>query len=178
MREHKEIGSKPVSYYYLRNKNLIIGTTARAASSSMHKILSGKSTISQERVSHLRSYIPVVIWFRDPFDRFASAYDIFKHRRSFGEFIEHAINVHNNHWIPQTTLHSYKNTFLPTTVLPFKSLNESWERLMPEYPLLHLKKKKRISFDELRKSVSLPLYLDLAKYYIDDLVLHRKIAEE
>ena len=177
MREHKEIGSKPVSYYYLRDKNLIIGTTMRAASSSMHSILEKRSTITQKRVLQLREQgMPVIIWFRNPFHRIASAYDIFKKNRTFGEFIEHATTVQNTHWLPQTTIHSYEGLFLPNKVIPFDDLNETWTKLMGK-PLPILKNKPRASFGTLSKGLNAHQNDILLEYYGQDLDMYHQVQK-
>lgn len=177
MREHKEIGSKPVSYYYLRDKNLIIGTTMRAASSSMHTVLEKKSTITQDRVVELRDTAHVVIWLRDPFDRVASAYDIFKKNRSFGEFIEHVCAVRNTHWLPQTTIHSYRGFFLPNKVISFNDLDTTWTALMGS-SLPITKNKPRESFGLLSKSLNAHQNKLLLDYYHHDLDMYHELTEK
>ncbi len=175
MREHKEIGSKPVSYYYLKDKNLIIGTTMRAASSSMHTVLEKRSTITQKRVMQLREQgMPVVIWLRQPYARLASAYSLFKKNRSINEFIHHVTHVRNTHWLPQTTVHSYNNQFLPTKVIPFSKLNDTWEELIG-VPLPHLKESNRDMWGKLLEDVSTDSLCLLQVYYRSDLDLYRKI---
>ncbi len=175
MREHKEIGSKPVSYYYLRDKNLIIGTTMRAASSSMHSILEKRSTITQKRVLQLREQgMPVVIWLRQPYIRLASVYHLFKKNRTINEFIHHAVHVRNTHWIPQTTLHSYNDQFLPNRVIPFSTLNETWLEMVG-IPLPHKKESNRETWKDLLEHTSTDSLLLLQNYYRDDLNLYRKI---
>ena len=175
MREHKEIGSKPVSYYYLRNKNLIIGTTMRAASSSMHTVLEKGSTITQERVVQLRDSTPVIIWLRHPLTRFASAYYLFRKNRSFSEFIHHATTVRNTHWLPQTTIHSYKDQFLPIKVFPFSDLAKTWEDIVG-ISLPHLKKSKnRDELPDLIKRADEDMITILSLYYQRDLKLYRKL---
>ena len=170
------IGSKPMSYYWFKNYQIILGTTLRAASSSMHYVVSRKPTISQESVLDSRGDTDVVIFLRDPLDRMACAYALFKGAYDFGQWSEIAINKYNAHWSPQTEIHSYKGVFLPNKVLPFTQLNELWPKLFPDHPLIRSKDFPRKSWEELSKQLSATQLSNIFTYYADDIDLYGKVS--
>lgn len=174
-RKKVPIGSKPMSYYFFRNHHCILATTLRAASSSMHLTVSRRPTISQQDVLGLRDTVPVLVWHRDPLERLACAAAIFQECQTFAQFAENAINKYNAHWSPQTDVHTWKGVYLPTVVLPFEKLGETWPDLFPDHPLPHTKNFARKSWDELVQTITTPLLERILAHYEEDLKLYRKI---
>ncbi len=175
-RKKVPIGSKPMSYYWFKNHNRVLGTTLRAASSSMHYGINTRTTISQEKVLSIRDEVEVVIFLRDPLERMACAYALFKGAYDFAEWSQNAINKYNAHWAPQTDIHSFQGVFLPNKVLLFDKLNDLWKEMFPDHPLIHSKDFPRKSWDELVGQLSMSQLNNILDFYEDDIELYRKLV--
>ena len=103
------ITSKMPGYYFIKENNCVLCTTPRCASSSMHKAVHGKPVISTDKILEIRDNVDVIIFFRNPLERLASAFRILHEGKSFGEFIEHIHDHWNRHWVQQTEMHTYKD---------------------------------------------------------------------
>jgi hypothetical protein len=176
---------KTVKYYYLVMKRKIIATTQRAASASMVESLKphdggGSRRIEPVRVAELkRQGIHVVLWIRDPFDRLACSYHVFGKRfDNLHGWVDHVCTTDNPHWSPQTELHTYNGDFLPTRVYAFEDLAASWEKEMPDHPLIHIgANPNRLSWTQLKDRLS---NLDIARMYDrwhDDVVMYSKARQ-
>lgn len=171
-----------VKYYVARKLRKVICTTQRAASASMVESL-GPATpankvdkISPTQVKSLQSRgYDVLLWVREPLDRFACAYEVFGRGFNFSvrRFIDHALETYNPHWSPQIELHTHGKIFLPTRVYPFGNLTATWEREVPGYPLIHIgANPNRWKWYELKSRLPSSYWARLLEYYEDDIVLH------
>lgn len=182
-------------YYAVRDLQKIVCTTQRAGSASMIEALrpayddSPVELLPLEDLHDLKaSGWPVLLWIRNPFERFASAYAIFgKGRipasqtvpkyRTPDRFVECVLAANDAHWAPMIALHTHKRVFLPTEILPFEALQETWERELPGYKLAHLNRTERLRWDDIRPEMSESAFRRLEKHYAHDINLHRLALE-
>lgn len=144
---------KPSMYYHLKQFNTIIGVTPKVASTSMSKIIQHKPVLSRSDVLQMRDTVKVVIWIRNPYDRFASAYHKFKKNRTVSEFLEFAEGTYNRHWESQYLWHSHENVFLPTVVFNFDHVITTW-KIITETELPFLNQSKKKSWQEIREGLT------------------------
>lgn len=169
---------KPPSYYFV-NKESIICTNLRAASTSMLKALNHRPRVTPERAIELREQgVEAVTWLRDPLERWACAFAIFGPNRgwSLSQFVEATFEQYNRHWVPQTTVHSECGIFVPTVVIPFEKLNETWHIYARGFSLMHTKKGgSRKRWPDLKKELSDEQIQRLMEYYDEDLALRAEL---
>ena len=144
---------KPSMYYHLKQINTIIGVTPKVASTSMSKIIQHKPVLSRADVLQLRDTTAVVIWIRNPYDRFASAYHKFKKNRTVSEFLTFAEGTYNRHWESQFLWHSHEGIFLPNKQYSFDNIINTWREITgTELP--HLNQSKKKPWQEIREGLT------------------------
>lgn len=178
-------------YYEVGDLKKIVCTTQRAACTSMAEALrpmfpeSAANLITVgEALARRRQGWPVLLWVRDPFEKFASAHGIFGRRTPLATFITRVGREDDAHWAPQTRTHTHSGIFLPTVVYPFYNLAETWAEELPGYTLHHLNKTKllhdenhtfndRESWDSLKGRMSADQFSKLEALYHDDIAMLR-----
>ena len=163
------MAEQPSSYYHIKERKLIIGTTTKVASTSMSQIIGLRPTLSRARVLKMRKYTAVVIWIRNPYARLVSAYHQLGKRKNFSRFVDYAIQTKNRHWQSQIEYHSYKGILLPNIVTPFSLIEHTWPAFMPGTELPHLKKSKGKSWDELKIELRTTQLYTLRSMYDSDI---------
>ncbi len=178
-------------YYEVTDLRKVVCTTQRAGSNSMAEALRPMFAASAankiepgEVLARRRQGWPVLLWVRDPFEKFASAHGIFGRRTSLTNFIIRARRENDAHWASQTRTHTHSGIFLPTRVYPFYNLAETWAEELPGYPLNHLNTTKllhdelhtyraREPWDSLKGRMSADDLSKLEDLYHDDIALLR-----
>jgi hypothetical protein len=184
-------------YYAVHNLRKIVCTTQRAGSTSMVEALGpaqADSKVEKIEATRVMTYRkegwPVLMWLRDPLERFASAYAIFgagriplardiatmKYRTPH-LFADAVFQYPDAHWHPMTKLHRYGDTFLPTRIHPFYNLAETWAEEFPDHPLALLNETKRKSWNELARELNANYITLLCKHYEEDLQMLEWINE-
>lgn len=148
-------------YYEVTDLQKVVCSTQRAGSNSIAEALRPRFADSPaneitvvEALARRNEGWPVLLWLRDPFDKFASAYKIFgriskrpraaqliKDKTPAG-FAKTVLEKNDAHWGPQTIMHTHNGTFLPTKVMPFSDIAATWAAELPGYELKHLNKSK------------------------------------
>ena len=179
--------AKP-KYYQVNDLRKVVCTTQRAASTSMIEAMgpaqqeSQVNLVSAAEVLKLRKADwPVLLWLRDPLERFASAYAIFgagriplardvatMKNRTPAIFADEVFKHDDAHWAPMTRLHAFGDQFLPTRVYPFYDLAETWAEEMPGYRLALLNETKRKSWNELTEEMNPNYVAMLCEHYLED----------
>lgn len=177
-----------VKYYEVGSLRKVICTTQRAGSTSMTEAMrpaypdSENSLITaREALTRRKQGWPVLLWLRDPLERFASAYAIFgagripsarnaaqPKYRTPQLFAELVFTQDDAHWAPMTRLHTIDGIFLPTRVYPFYNLAETWAEEMPGHKLRLLNCTKRKSWSDLVGEMSIESTGALIKHYEED----------
>jgi hypothetical protein len=178
-------------YYEVGDLKKVVCTTQRAGSCSMAEALRpafADSAANQitvgEALARRRQGWPVLLWVRDPFEKFASAHGIFGRRMPLAMFITRVGREDDAHWAPQARTHTHSGVFLPTVVYPFYNLAETWAEELPGYTLNHLNKTKllhdelhtysdREPWDSLKGRMSADQFSKLEDLYHDDIALLR-----
>jgi hypothetical protein len=184
--------AKP-KYLELRDLKKVVCTTQRGGSTSMIEAMrpaypdsAAELITAAEALARRCEGWPVLLWVRDPFEKFASAYAIFgkgripsgrgivpQSRRNVHEFVNLVTKVDDAHWAPQTRTHTFAGVFLPTRVYPFYNLAETWAEEMPGRPIALLNSTKRKSWDDLKEELSADEIQRLEDHYHDDIALLR-----
>ena len=181
---------------YVPTHNIVLFTTQRAASTSMHESLAPMDSKNDNRyvkqgeaAQLIAKGAQGIMFIRNPFERFASANDIFGKRFCCPEsFADYAIRNFNSHWSPMMAVHCGPKGFLPTRVFAFDNLAEQWGLLMPKYPLLSRnrsfqrsryvdpqtghKERGRMSWGMLSQLLSVSTLNRLAEHYSEDIKVH------
>jgi len=76
----------------------------------------------------------VLMWLRHPFERLESTKKIFR-SLSPEIFGSQLLRRYDPHWEPQIDLHSFNGIFVPTTVMRFDTLMETWPQHFPDVKL-------------------------------------------
>lgn len=178
-------------YYEVGDLKKVVCTTQRAGSNSMAEALRPAYNDSPankievgEVIARRNQGWPVLLWVRDPFEKFASAHGIFGRRISLATFIARVQRENDAHWAPQARTHTHSGLFLPTRVYPFYNLADTWAEELPGYPLNHLNKTKllhdelhtysdRELWDSLKGRMSADQIQKLDDLYHDDIALLR-----
>jgi hypothetical protein len=175
-------------YYEVGNLRKVVCTTQRAGSTSMIEAMRPAypdSTVmritDREALTRRKQGWPVLLWMRNPLERFASAYAIFgagripsarnaaqPKYRTPQLFAELVFTQDDAHWAPMTRLHTVGGIFLPTRVYPFYNLAETWAKEMPGYGLALLNRTERKSWDDLVGEMSVKCTGALIKHYEED----------
>lgn len=178
-----------VQYYAVDNLRKVVCTTQRAASTSMTKAMRPAHSDSQTRLIDWAEALklrgmgwPVLLWLRDPLERFASAYAIFGAGRiplarivttykycTPHLFADYALMHDDAHWAPISRLYSRNGIFLPTRVYPFYDLAETWAEEMPGYGLPRMNSTKRKSWSQLSEEMNANYITTLYRHYEEDL---------
>jgi hypothetical protein len=123
---------------------------------------------------------PVLLWLRDPFEKFASAFAIFgkgrltsmglQRRSLIGTFADKAMVQDDAHWAPQTRTHRHGGVFLPTKVMPFSDIAATWAAELPGYTLGHVNQTRvrRATFVDLAVDMSADLLARLETHFKSD----------
>jgi len=190
-----------IKYFLVRKLQKIVCTSQRAASASMVESLrpaypeSEVDRITQAEVLQYRGRgVPVLLWIRDPLERFACAFHIFgkriardvvhkNHRNRDAIAIEHMLNNFNPHWWPQVAMHTLNTVqtelFLPTTIYAFEDLADTWPDELPGYPLLWIgRNEKRQSWEELAVTLTQEQRRKLLDFYREDINMHAWALEQ
>lgn len=180
---------------YCADENVVLFTTQRAASTSMHETLAPADSNNFNRYVEPDEAIGLILggalglmFIRHPFDRFASAYDIFGKRFCCAEsFTDYVLNNYNPHWSPIMQVHVYDDEIMERIYMyTFESLEQHWKRWFYNWPLQsrnrsfqrsrHIEGKKvkrgRLSWDQLRDQLKASTVSALVKYYHEDLMAH------
>lgn len=178
-----------VRHYAVDNLRKVVCTTQRAGSTSMIEAMAPAHAKSKVRLIDVAEVLklrelgwPVLLWLRDPLERFASAYAIFgagriplarelatlKYRTP-KLFADMVFLYDDAHWAPVSRLHSNRDEFLPTRVYPFYDLAETWAKEMPGCRLALLNETSRKSWDELAQELDANYVTALTKHYEEDL---------
>jgi hypothetical protein len=145
-------------YYAVNDLKKVVCSTQRAGSNSIAEALRPAYNDSQaQEITKAEAFArrsegwPVLLWLRDPLEKFASAYRIFG--RNLGSTVEkfasYAMEHDDAHWAPQTQMHRRGGMFLPTKVMPFSDIAATWAEELPGYTLEHKNKSAK-------KAVQLP----------------------
>jgi len=182
--------SKP-RYYAVADLQKVVCTTQRAGSTAMIEAMRPAHTDSEAEQIEVADVLarrsqgwPVLLWVRDPFEKFASAYAIFGAGRippgqaiprytTPSEFAQAVLQHKDAHWASQTRMHTVRAVFLPTRVYPFYNLADTWTEEMPGYPLVHQNETRRQSWDEIKWQLSADEFQKLEDLYHDDNALLR-----
>jgi len=178
-------------YYEVGDLKKVVCTTQRAGSNSMAEALrpaysdspANLITVAEALARRSQGW-PVLLWVRDPFEKFASAHGIFGRRTSLATFITRAGRENDAHWASQARTHTHSGIFLPTRVYPFYNLAATWAEELPGYPLSHLNKTRllhdelhtysdREPWDSLKGRMSANQLRKLEYLYHDDIALLR-----
>ncbi len=178
-------------YIEVTDLKKVVCTTQRAGSNSMAAALrpcfaaSAANLITAgEALARRRQGWPVLLWVRDPFEKFASAHGIFGRRTSLATFITRVTRENDAHWASQTRTHTHSGVFLPTVVYPFYNLADTWAEELPGYTLTHLNPTKllhdelhtysrRESWESLKGRMGADQLSKLEDLYHDDIALLR-----
>jgi hypothetical protein len=161
---------------FLPEYGKVVAMVQRAASTSMSQLLNagGDHNPNLDGQRLLRPHdahelgVPIIMWIRDPFARAASAHHL------VGDMLWDLIGrEYNVHWIPQVDLHTGTH-FYPTTVYPFETISETWEKEFPGLHLPHKRKKPHPTFEEL--NLSRDIVEKLTSYYADDIKLREDLG--
>ena len=161
----------PTAYYHLVDKRAIICVTPRAASTSMMTVLEHKPRVTQEDAIKMQDHTDVVLWLRDPLERWASAADLFMRNKGWdlSQFAERTLEEDNVHWMPQIKLHSTAAGILvPNKIYPFEFLNDTWsEHCDDPLPRINVTKSRK-KWDKLMLGLSDDELGDILDYYDED----------
>lgn len=175
-------------YYEVTDLKKVVCSTQRAGSNSIAEALRPRYNDSpaneitaDEALARRKEGWPVLLWMRDPFDKFASAYRIFGrpskkppqtqqvHDKSPKGFATAVLKKDDAHWAPQTRTHTHGGVFLPTKVMPFSDIAATWAAELPGYNLGHKNKTaRRDTFADLTADMPAATVARLRKHFRAD----------
>ena len=149
----------PSTYYYVKECDTVVGCTTKVASTAIGQAMANRPTISRADVMKRRRMtkddVRVILFIREPFDRFASAYRKFCRGRTPSEFFKFTEQNENRHWQSQVWQHSEAGILIPNIVIPFENMGEMWPVFLPniKLPVVNASKNKR-SWGDIREELS------------------------
>lgn len=159
----------------------LVCLTQRCGSTSMDNALR-----SADNKPLARREVPVVaaacskvlMWIRNPYDRFASACGLFGNDfPNINHFARHAMLHRNAHWDSQVYLHTLDYKFLPTVVYDFGKLAETWAAELPDYELKHTDDGIRHPpWAELEPTMDAGVRQEFDRHWAADLSLYQEVA--
>jgi len=178
-----------VKYYEVPGSRAVVCTTQRAGSTSMVEALKpahpdndNALITAAEAFARRKDGWRLLMWLRDPLDRFASAFAIFGAGRiplgrelttlryaTPAVFADAVFQYDDAHWAPATRLHMFQGEFLPSIVYPFYNLAETWAEEFPAFPLPYRNETTRKSWNELTKELNANYVTLICKHYEEDL---------
>jgi hypothetical protein len=160
---------------------VMVCLTQRAGSTNMGDALRSPDNMPltrHEAKTLADTGIPVLMWIRNPYERFASACSLFGNGfENINHFARHAMLKRNAHWDPQVDLHTIDGKFLPTVIYSFDSIAETWPAELPDYPLADTPDCLRgHTWKELEPTMDPGIRAEIDRHWAPDLECYREAA--